>query len=94
MTKSHSFTAILCTIVATYSYITVDAQQLTRGIGIYPGAPEEYYGPQLVKCMDERNVARGRMVSQSSSIDFNMTAQLLTDGIVGNEKLKSKKSKR
>ena len=56
--------------------------QTTRGIGVYPGAPEEYFGPQLVGDTTFRNLARGRMVRQSSSFDFNMTAQLLTDGIV------------
>lgn len=58
------------------------AQQPTRGIGIYPGAPEESFEPQLVSSTEYRNVARGRMVYQSSSFDFNMTAQLLTDGII------------
>lgn len=58
------------------------AQQPTRGIGIYPGAPEESFEPQLVRDNEYRNVARGRTVYQSSSFDFNMTAQLLTDGIV------------
>ena len=56
--------------------------QTTRGIGVYPGAPEEYFGPQLVGDTTFRNLARGRLVRQSSSFDFNMTAQLLTDGIV------------
>ncbi|MBR6455810.1 MAG: hypothetical protein IKS72_02620, partial [Prevotella sp.] len=56
--------------------------QNTRGIGVYPGAAEEFFGPQLVVGDGYRNLARGRMVYQSSSFDFNMTAQLLTDGIV------------
>lgn len=58
------------------------AQQTTRGIGIYPGSPQEYFGPQLVAADGLRNVAQGRMTSQSSSFDFNMTSQLLTDGII------------
>ncbi|MBQ4484057.1 MAG: discoidin domain-containing protein [Prevotella sp.] len=62
-------------------YSTIQAQT-TRGIGIYPGAAEEFFGPQLVAGDGYRNLARGRMVYQSSSFDFNMTAQLLTDGIV------------
>ncbi|MBQ2497345.1 MAG: hypothetical protein II509_01670, partial [Prevotella sp.] len=60
---------------------TIQAQT-TRGIGVYPGAAEEFFGPQLVAGDGYRNLARGRMVYQSSSFDFNMTAQLLTDGIV------------
>ena len=62
--------------------LPISAQKNTRGIGIYPGAPEEFFGPQLVDSKEYRNVARGRMVYQSSAFDFNMTAQLLTDGIV------------
>ncbi|MBR5699205.1 MAG: discoidin domain-containing protein [Prevotella sp.] len=64
------------------STFPVMAQEKSRGIGIYPGAPEEFFGPQLVDSKEYRNVARGRIVYQSSAFDFNMTAQLLTDGIV------------
>ena len=55
------------------------AQQTTRGIGIYPGSPQEYFGPQLVAADGLRNVAQGRMTSQSSSFDFTqerMTSQI------------------
>lgn len=55
----------------------------TRGIGIYPGNPVEYYGPQVVEGGSEyRNVALFRAASQSSAFDFNRTAQLVTDGLV------------
>ena len=62
--------------------ITASAQQLNRPIGQYPGNPSEYYGPKLVKDTSNRNLALHRTVYQSSSWDFNLTSQLLTDGII------------
>ena len=62
--------------------ITVSAQQLNRPIGQYPGNSSEYYGPTLVQDNSYRDIALHRMVYQSSSWDFNLTSQLLTDGIV------------
>ncbi len=61
-------------------YITASAQQ-NRPIGQYPGNPNEYFGPKLVQDTTYRNLALHRTVYQSSSWDFNLTSQLLTDGI-------------
>ncbi len=60
------------------------AQVMNRSIGQYPGNPDEYYGPTLVhdNAYGSRNLALHRMVYQSSSWDFNLTSQLLTDGII------------
>ena len=74
-----SFVAVFVCLMCNGVQITA---QTTRGIGVYPGAAEEFFGPQLVAGDGYRNLARGRMVYQSSSFDFNMTAQLLTDGII------------
>ena len=58
------------------------AQQYTRGIGVYPGDPEEYTGPALViDSSTYRNLALHRSAYQSSAYDYNLTAQLVTDGI-------------
>ncbi len=66
-------------LLATFAH----AQQPgNRPIGIYPGNPDQYYGPALMPGGDYRNLALHRMVWQSSSYDFNLTSQLLTDGIV------------
>ena len=54
----------------------------TRGIGVYPGRPQECYAPQLVTDTTYRNIALNRMVYQSSSYDYNLTGQLITDGII------------
>ncbi len=63
------------------------AQVMNRPIGQYPGNPNEYYGPTLVQdnSYGYRNLALFRTVYQSSSWDFNLTSQLLTDGIYGME---------
>ncbi len=63
------------------------AQVMNRPIGQYPGNPREYYGPSLVQDngYGYRNVALYRTVYQSSSWDFNLTSQLLTDGIYERE---------
>lgn len=58
------------------------AQNYTRGIGIYPGDPKEYTGPTVVSdAHTYRNLALHRPAYQSSAYDYNLTAQLITDGI-------------
>ena len=56
----------------------------TRGIGLYPGAASEHFDPQVVldPAAPYRNLALLRPAFASSSYDFNLTAQLVTDGIV------------
>ncbi|MDR2843200.1 MAG: discoidin domain-containing protein, partial [Candidatus Symbiothrix sp.] len=55
----------------------------TRGIGIYPGNPNETYAPEVVADnATYRNVAELKSAYQSSSYDYNLTAQLVTDGIL------------
>ncbi|MGA2848142.1 MAG: discoidin domain-containing protein [Terracidiphilus sp.] len=58
------------------------AQESTRGIGVYPGDPKEYMGPTLTADSGSyRNLALHRPAWQSSAYDYNLTAQLITDGI-------------
>lgn len=53
----------------------------TRGIGVYPGNPSEYSGPELVNdSRTYRNLAFRRAAYGSSSYDYNLTPQLATDG--------------
>jgi hypothetical protein len=54
----------------------------TRGIGVYPGDPREDFSPELVvDSVTYRNLALLRPAYHSSSYDYNLTAQLITDGI-------------
>jgi beta-galactosidase/beta-glucuronidase len=56
----------------------------TRGVGVYPGDPAQYAGPLLqVDASSYRNLALHRPAYQSSAYDYNLTAQLVTDGIRG-----------
>ena len=54
----------------------------TRGIGVYPGCPQEDFSPELLPDNHYRNLALLRATYQSSAYDYNLTSQLLTDGIV------------
>lgn len=61
---------------------TPPAPDQTRGVGIYPGDPKEDFAPTLAPdSRAYRNLALRRAVYQSSSYDYNLTAQLVTDGI-------------
>ncbi|HEV2213818.1 MAG TPA: hypothetical protein VGR64_00935, partial [Terracidiphilus sp.] len=74
--KRFAFVLLAFTLVA-------HAQHYTRGIGVYPGDPSQYTGPTLVPGgTTYRNLALHRPAYQSSAYDYNLTAQLVTDGIV------------
>lgn len=55
----------------------------SRGVGVYPGNPSEDFSPVFKTDNDNyRNLARNRTAYHSSSYDYNLTAQLITDGII------------
>lgn len=57
-------------------------QKYTRGVGIYPGDPAQDFAPALAPdTINYRNLALLRPAYHSSSYDYNLTAQLVTDGI-------------
>ena len=61
---------------------SLHAQEFTRGVGVYPGDPKAYVGPVLgADANTYRNLALRRPAYHSSSYDYNLTAQLVTDGI-------------
>src|SRR5579863_6365741 len=69
-------------IILAFAALAVQAQNYTRGVGVYPGDPREYSGPTLVADANTyRNLALHRPAYQSSAYDYNLTAQLVTDGI-------------
>lgn len=73
--------AVFLLLLSAASLLQLSAQNLSRGIGVYPGRPSEYTGPSLVVDSTSRNIALHRAVYQSSSFDNNLTAQMLTDGV-------------
>ena len=56
-------------------------QPYTLGVGVYPGDPNENFAPVMRADSTYRNLALHRPAYQSSSYDYNLTAQLITDGI-------------
>ncbi len=70
----------LCVLVALAR--SIQAQPYTLGIGRYPGAPVEDFSPRLVPSEHYRNVALHRQATASSTFDYNLTPQLLTDGFL------------
>ncbi len=60
----------------------LNAQTYTRGVGVYPGDPKEDFAAVMVPDgQTYRNLALHRPAYQSSAYDYNLTAQLVTDGI-------------
>ncbi|MBP2671755.1 MAG: Beta-mannosidase, partial [candidate division NC10 bacterium] len=69
-------------LTVALAVIAYSAERYTRGAGVYPGNPEEDFAPVLVPDRSTyRNLALLRPAYHSSSYDFNLTAQLVTDGI-------------
>jgi hypothetical protein len=73
-------------ILLIFLSVPLKAQQRTRGIGIYPGDPKEYFGPSMViDAIHYRNLALNKAVYQSSAYDYNLTGQLITDGLIATQ---------
>lgn len=72
---------LLLVIVQVFSVLQGRAQEYTRGIGIYPGENKDNFSPMLQVDNVTRNLALLRPAYHSSSYDYNLTAQLITDGI-------------
>lgn len=80
-----SLSLLLAAVMVSCTQVPDAAQRgaYSRGIGVYPGDPAAYSGPALVPAGDDyRNLALLRAARHSSSYDYNLTAQLVTDGIV------------
>jgi hypothetical protein len=73
---------IIVLFIIGISLMCVAAQQkkYTLGIGKYPGRVSENFSPLMVKDTIYRNIALNRAAYGSSSYDYNLTAQLVTDG--------------
>lgn len=70
-------------LIGLTALLAAQAEEFTRGVGIYPGDPAEDFGPALrIDEATPRNLALNRLAYHSSAYDYNLTAQLVTDGIV------------
>jgi len=75
--------AILLSLCA---FAALNGQPYTKGVGVYPGDPKQDFAPAVVPATSAaaqavRNLALRRPAFQSSAYDYNLTAQLVTDGI-------------
>jgi hypothetical protein len=62
--------------------VNLIAQPYNRPVGMYPGNPAEDFAPTLtIDATTYRNLALRRPAYHSSAYDYNLTAQLVTDGI-------------
>ena len=69
-------------LLAITAVPTLTAQEYTRGVGVYPGDSKADFSPAMkIDAKNYRNLALHRPAYQSSSYDYNCTAQLITDGI-------------
>ena len=82
-------TVVVVTVLVVAAALSVRAQKgqkeefVTRGIGVYPGDPREDFAPTFrIDATTYRNLAQLRPAFHSSAYDYNLTAQLVTDGIV------------
>ena len=74
---------LCCVLAGTLAACSQEQARRTRGIGVYPGDPDEEAAGTVVRGDDSyRNLALHRAAFHSSSYDYNLTAQLLTDGIL------------
>ena len=73
--------AVSLLLMLAPSVAMAQTESYTLGIGTYPGRPSENFAPKLKPSSSYRNIALRRMAVASSSYDFNLTAQLVTDGI-------------
>jgi Fe-S cluster assembly scaffold protein SufB len=78
---------ILISLLVFLNCKTTDKPTFTRGVGIYPGAENENAAPSLTTDNDNyRNLALLRPAFHSGSYDYNLTAQLITDGMITDKK--------
>lgn len=61
---------------------TSTVEQIPTPTNPYPGNPAENFAPRLVKDESYKNLALNRRAYASSSWDYSLTAQLVTDGVI------------
>src|ERR1017187_351162 len=78
-TRVDAWRRLAATMLATAALL--GAQPFPGGVGAYPVDPAQDFAPTLSADSTYRNIALRRPAYQSSAYDYNLTAQLVTDGI-------------
>lgn len=73
---------LLAMLLSASNSAFADISHRTRGIGVYPGSLDEFAGLKLIVDNSYHNLALMHTTFSSGSEDYNLTAQLATDGIV------------
>jgi hypothetical protein len=85
-TIHHSLFTLYSLFVFLIAFQSINAQNYNRGVGVYPGDPKEDFSPSMkIDNNTYRNLALHRPAYSSSNYDFDLTAQLITDGIKESE---------
>ena len=80
--RSWTFRSVTILIILFVFISPAHSQEYTRGVGVYPGDKKEDFSPTMkIDTTDYRNLALHRPAYHSSSYNYNLTAQLVTDGI-------------
>ncbi|HLO59760.1 MAG TPA: discoidin domain-containing protein [Bacteroidales bacterium] len=83
MKTKHLFVTFCLILAVTILLPGCGSRDKTLGVGIYPGNPHENFAPVLKPDNHNyRNIAKNRPAWHSSAYDYNLTAQLITDGII------------
>jgi hypothetical protein len=83
--KFNSYIPVFFLSILMFSCSTKDPEY-TLGTGFYPGNPEENFSPVFKRdTVTYRNLALMRPARHSGSYDYNLTAQLVTDGIISDK---------
>ena len=79
--------SMLATLTACQNNMTNNNDGLNYDAGRYPGNPSEDFSPVVRRSQSNeyRNLAQLRPAYHSSSYDYNLTAQLVTDGIISTD---------
>src|SRR4051794_40445698 len=77
---------LFCLLLILFFARQANAQQYSRGVGVYPGNPKENFAPVLkIDAAHYRNLALNRAAYQSGAYDYNLAASCITDGITDAE---------
>lgn len=74
--------SVIIVLLMLFNAFIMQADDKTRGIGVYPGRVSDDFSVFTEPSDEYRNIAKNHAAYASSSFDHNLTAQLATDGFI------------